>query len=67
MTTIIDSKQIGIVGALVYFVHSATQRQGATMAKKSISISFDYDNDKDIWRTLRAQAADPQLAFNATT
>ena len=36
------------------------------MVKKSVFISFDYDNDKDIWGSLRAHAADPQLAFNAT-
>ena len=36
------------------------------MAKKSAFISFDYDNDKDIYGSLRAQAKDPSLAFSIT-
>ena len=34
------------------------------MAKKSAFISFDYDNDKNICGSLRAQAKDPSLAFS---
>ena len=36
------------------------------MAKKSAFISFDYDNDKDICGSLRAQAKDSRLAFSIT-
>ena len=33
---------------------------------KSAFISFDYDNDKDIYGSLLAQSEDPQLAFHAS-
>ena len=34
------------------------------MVKKSAFISFDYDNDKDIYGSLLAQSEDPSLAFS---
>ncbi len=34
------------------------------MAKKSAFISFDYDNDKDIYGSLLAQSENPTLAFS---
>ena len=34
------------------------------MVTKSAFISFDYDNDKDICGSLRAQSENPNLAFN---
>ncbi len=34
------------------------------MAKKSAFISFDYDNDKDIYGSLLAQSENPNLAFS---
>ena len=34
------------------------------MAKKSAFISFDYDNDKDIYGSLRSQSENPNLAFS---
>lgn len=33
---------------------------------KSAFISFDYDNDKNIYRSLLAQSEDPQLAFHVS-
>ena len=33
---------------------------------KSAFISFDYDNDKDIYGALLAQSEDPQLAFHVS-
>ena len=36
------------------------------MAKKSAFISFDYDNDKDIYGSLLAQSENPNLAFSIT-
>ena len=33
------------------------------MTTKSAFISFDYDNDKDIYGSLLAQSEDPSLAF----
>ena len=33
---------------------------------KSAFISFDYDNDKDIYGSLLAQSEDPQLAFHVS-
>ena len=36
------------------------------MATKSAFISFDYDNDKDIYGSLLAQAKDSRLAFSIT-
>ena len=34
------------------------------MATKSAFISFDYDNDKDIYGSLLAQSENPNLAFS---
>lgn len=34
------------------------------MAKRSAFISFDYDNDKDIYGSLLAQSENPNLAFS---
>ena len=34
------------------------------MTTKSAFISFDYDNDKDIYGSLLAQSEDPSLAFS---
>ena len=34
------------------------------VAKKSAFISFDYDNDRDIYGSLLAQSKDPSLAFS---
>lgn len=36
------------------------------MVAKSAFISFDYDNDKDIYGSLLAQSSDPNLAFKIT-
>ena len=33
---------------------------------KSAFISFDYDNDKDIYGSLLSQSEDPQLAFHVS-
>ena len=33
---------------------------------KSAFISFDYDNDKDVYGSLSAQSEDPQLAFHVS-
>ena len=33
---------------------------------KSAFISFDYDNDKDVYGSLLAQSEDPQLAFHVS-
>ena len=36
------------------------------VAKKSAFISFEYDNDKNIYGSLLAQSEDPSLAFSIT-
>ena len=40
--------------------------QETLMATKSAFISFDYENDKDVYGSLLAQSADASLAFSIT-